>query len=683
MSPHREKWTQGLILATAAGLVFMALSFLRTWGDLGSAIFGGRVIESTLAQPLWGTRLGLRLLGFVSALVVVHLALGLAAWALGHASRRAFPDSPNKLNAWIGFWALALISWVFTANAAWFPYSALGGPWHALATAGVGPIDVFGVFSVAVVAGVGYVLLRAAGPRLSGIRRSRFVALGVTSVLLAAAVPLFGSGRGASATPANTPHVIVVGIDSLRADYVRNDAIGLTPAIDEFLSQAAIFEDTITPLARTFPAWVSIVSGKHPHTTGAIINLYPRDLITEGETLPGLLREAGYRTRYAIDEVRFSNLDASYGFDTVTTPPMGSADFLLGLVYDFPLSNLLVNTAAGRALFPFAHANRAAAATYDPDAFVDLVADDLEFDEPTFLAVHLTLPHWPYHWADAPGAGSSRELSIRQRYELAIERVDRQFGDLMSMIEARGGLENAIVVVLSDHGESLGEIDELRAPEGAEGPEVFGHGTDVLAPEQYQVLLSIRSYGNDFVKSETTTLIDAPASLEDIAPTIADLLGAGHEQSFEGWSLAPLLQSGTADTGWRDRVRFIETEYAPPGFSVEDLPSVSEIQDAAQSYQVDPETDRLMIRPELLQQILQGRQFAAMRDGAMLASLPAAENREQFLIFVGDDGAAVQLSTAPGEGAPPAARSLWNALYQRFATVRERPVSPLAAFPGP
>src|SRR5690606_3461422 len=124
----------------------------------------------------------------------------------------------------------------------------------------------------------------------------------------------------ASTSPAQ-PNVILIGLDSLRADALNT---GLTPAIDRFMSQATRFTDATTPLARTFPAWVALISGKHPHTTGATINLLPRDLISTGDTLPTLLSTQGFASLYAIDEVRFSNLDTSYGFDAMATPKIGA-----------------------------------------------------------------------------------------------------------------------------------------------------------------------------------------------------------------------------------------------------------------------------------------------------------------------------------------------------------------------
>src|SRR5690606_23377785 len=123
-----------------------------------------------------------------------------------------------------------------------------------------------------------------------------------------------------------------------------------------------------------------------------------------------------------------------------------------------PLVNLLVNQSVGRWLFPYAHANRGAAVTYDPDTFVRRLDALPELEEPTFLAVHLTLVHWPYTWATAPNPTLGDDpAKMADRYWKAATRVDEQFSDLLQLLKRKGALDNSIVVVLSDHGESLGE----------------------------------------------------------------------------------------------------------------------------------------------------------------------------------------------------------------------------------
>ncbi len=676
-----ESASGGLMIAIFGSELFLALSFLRVWGDANSVIFRTSVIDATLNQPIWGTTLAWRIAAFVGGLLLVHLLLGVAAWGLAKLSRRAWPQSGNSLRMWSGFWLVCLIVWILAANAAWFPSSSLGGPYADWAQASVLGLAVFQLATIALLAGIGWLLVHTAWTCRPMAKRHANWAIGALALSAGAAgfasfgVP--GSGPG---TARNKPHVIVIGLDSLRPDMLSVQDGKLTPAINSFLANSVVFADTLTPLARTFPAWGSIVSGKHPHTTGAVMNLLTRELIDEGDTLPRLLSNVGYHTVYATDEVRFSNLDQTYGFEQMLAPPMGAADFLVGFFSDSPLANLLVNTAAGGVLFPYAHANRAVASTYDPDVFVDRLASGLRFDEPTLLAAHLTLAHWPYTWAATPHSIPGSGLSMPQKYRLAVARLDRQFNDLVNMLRARGALENAIVVVLSDHGESMGEpagivADEYTAQHLDRLEKTGGHGTNVFARPQYQVLLAIRSFGAEEIPTPAGMKITAPASLEDITPTLVEALELEARDAFDGTSWLPELTGSTVPERDR-RMRFMETEFAPPGFGSDAIFTTSNLRGAAAFYRVDPDTDRVLIRPERLPELLANRQYAVVRGEEMLASVPSRSTREQHVLYIERPGSAVVWLSSEPHSSADAAFDLWNALAQRFDYVRRRPILP-------
>jgi hypothetical protein len=501
------------------------------------------------------------------------------------------------------------------------------------------------------------------------------------------AVSVFGTARAISQD--DKPHVILIGVDSLRTDFVQNQDRQWTPEIDDFLDRSIQFSNALTPLARTFPAWVSIVSGRHPHTTGAFVNLLPRDMIDEGETMPTIMAANGYQTVYAIDEVRFSNLDASYGFDTVLAPPMGSADFLLGFFADTPLANILVNTEIGRWLFPYAHANRAAAKTYEPGSFINRIEDGIVFDRPTLLAAHFTLTHWPYNWASSPPLldpqGSQVPMEDRNRilYEFAVNEVDQQFGQLMDLLEEKGALNNAIVVVLSDHGESLGEPSVIAERDHVMDrmlgtASLVGHGTHVFSRDQYNVVLGLSSFGNDLLPNFAPAVLDTPVSLEDLAPTVLDLLELDQDLSFDGQSLLPLVRNDEASAErTSERIRFLETEFNPSGISPELIMTTSALTSAADKYEVDPITDRILVRREFVDEILSMRQYAAELNGRILATVPASDYREQHILYFDPAADAPRWINEPPVASDGAeVYDLWIALEQRFAQVRQRPVVP-------
>ncbi len=658
-------------------MLFLALSCVRIFGDFRSAAFGGAVIDAAVSGGIWGTTLGHNLLVFATAEIFVHVALALICWGLALFSKLAWPANHNSERTWLIFWFTLCAIWLLIANAAFFPWSSLGSMYFEYVAAEWMGLSIFRVYTAAILLALTWLLFNVA-------RRAKFtrprarLAMPLIGFLFAGLVPLGLARHAVSARPSK-PHVIIIGIDSLRNDAVETPQ-GDTPALDDFLASAVRFTDATTPLARTFPSWVSVITGKNPHTTGAVINLLPRELIHTGDTLPTLLSELGYRSVYAIDEVRFSNLDESYGFDRLVTPPIGATDFLLGFFGDVPLSNLLVNTRVGAALFPNLHANRAVAQLYNPDSFVKRLAREVDFDQPTLLVAHLTLPHWPYYWADAPQSPPGvADGTARRLYESAVRRTDRQFSDLMTLLKRRGALENAIVVLISDHGESLGVIDSSgrlghTSPIGVEYEEQYlvGHGTSVFSPSQYQVVFAMKSYGNSAIP-QSNMRIHSPVSLEDVTPTLLDLVGYPNPaSSYDGQSLLPLVHGGSGAAS--PRIRFTETEFNPkgilPGFAM----SASAMQKAAAYYRVEPKSDRVLVRSELLDEVLERRQFAALQGNKMLALVPieSPEGLIRRAVLVDSNSSVPQVIDHPETSGDPDVRGLWIALLTRYPSVAQQ-----------
>ena len=360
------------------------------------------------------------------------------------------------------------------------------------------------------------------------------------------------------------PNIIFIGLDSLRPDFTGfygNNSV-ITPNIDQFLATATTFTHSYSSLARTFPSWISILTAKYPRNSGARNNLVDPEDVLKNETLANRLRAAGYETIYATDEKRFSNVTKNYGFDRVIGPEMGVNDFILGGLTDFPVSNLLVNLPFGKYLFPFNYANRAAAITYYPDSFLSEVKSMLanRGNKPLFLSVHFCLSHWPYTWADD---GMRWNSTQPERYAGSVNAVDKQLGQLLQILKDDGLLNHSLVVLLSDHGTTMGipgdrVIEEKKyfgdkkkikwltvtkyywAPENSVDFKhdyginaSYGQGTDVLSLKQNQVVLSFKGYGIALPVQR----VDATSSLIDIAPTVLDYLHLAPMKNVDGVSL--------------------------------------------------------------------------------------------------------------------------------------------------
>jgi len=663
--------------AALLGILLLGISYLRLWGDTGSAAFGGNVIEATLAQPIIGTKLGSNLMLYALAQAALHGVFAMLFVALAHLTRFAWNDQKNSRRSWSILWFLAGTVWVLVANATWFPTSSLGEPYAEIAAASWHGINLLTLCTALLSAAFIATLLRAAirltlpPPRV--LLRWGIPAAVVPLVLF---VVMTHEPAQATAKASDKPNIVIIGLDSLRYDAVRRQPT-LTPSIDAFLQESVSFSDATTPLARTFPSWVSLITGRHPHTTGATVNLLPRHIIHTGETLPQLLSRAGYRSVYAIDEVRFSNLDLSYGFDQMIAPPIGATDFLLGFFADTPLSNVVMNTPVGALLFPYTHANRAAALTYDPDSFVRRIDRNLDVRGPTLLAVHLTLAHWPYTWADSsPVYHDTPKRSVREVYEEAVARVDQQFEAVLTTLRRHGMLDNALVFVLSDHGEGLGDKHEGESGSKLDyrfdPAKLNGHGTSVFSRHQYHVVLAARTFGNASLQLRPGSIVAEPVSLEDVTPTIAALLSLQPSQPFDGISLLPLLRQEPAKDAFAHRIRFTETEFNPPGFIMGTFATPSALRTAASFYRVDPETDRVQLREEDLDVVLAKRQYAAFRGSRMVVAFPSPDPEVSTLELGLLNPPATQpipLSRTMLE-ADPETGTLWQALQARFPDLR-------------
>ncbi|HTQ37344.1 MAG TPA: sulfatase-like hydrolase/transferase [Steroidobacteraceae bacterium] len=660
--------TAGLGLAALLGCALLLLSFARLLGDMHSAAFDMSIVASALTDPFWHTRLARNIVLFAVAILALHVGFGLLCWLLARLAEKAFPAARCTRRQWLLLWFFAGSGWLLLANAAHFAHSSLGQPWHDMADTPVLGMTPYAWGTAGMLAAAAAVLLVFLYRQAAWRRKGYLLAAG--AALLAGVGFTWSNGAHRSDAASRPPNIVFLGVDSLRPDFV--DA-GAAPHVRAFLDGAVRMQDAVTPLARTFPSWISILTGRHPHTTGAFMNLLPPKLIHTGPTLPQILHAHGYRTYYSMDETRFANIDASYGFDRTLTSTIGGSDFVISWFADTPLSNMVMNSWLGALLFPHVHANRAAHVTYDPNSFVRRVAGAIDTDRPVFLVSHLTLPHWPYIWADSPG-GEPDESRIPAQYGLAVRRADQQFGDLLAALERDGVLDNAIVVALSDHGEALGQDDDFMPdafPGGAAtAPKSWkwGHGTSVFSPTQYHVVLGIRAYGAARALFPSPAVRTEPVSLVDLTPTILDLLKIDAGQDFDGMSLAPLLRGAAQTAQFDQRIRFTETEYNPQGFLTTHL-TASALAEAVKIYRLDSVTDRLLVRDNAIDSILASRQYAALLGKhAMAIAIPDGR----------DDGAR-QFIRVPGTNAADAAR-LRQGLRERFGirfadSARTKPAS--------
>ncbi len=257
-------------------------------------------------------------------------------------------------------------------------------------------------------------------------------AIKLKSVVLLAAVLLAPSFfcslscKGKSARP----NVIIVTLDTTRADHIGcygNNNIE-TPVMDRLAKEGVRFDRLYASAPITLPNHASILTGTHPAFHGARNNgtfKVDESITTAAE----IFKNRGYQTAGFIASFPLlARFGLDQGFD----------------VYDDRIEE-------GKEKRTFLFQERRAE---DVNRAVFNWLDKRQ-DGPFFVWVHYFDPHFSY---EAPSP--YREKYFFEPYDGEIAYADAQLGELLSRFREKGLLENAIVVVTADHGESLGEHKE-------------------------------------------------------------------------------------------------------------------------------------------------------------------------------------------------------------------------------
>lgn len=591
--------------------------------------WSGKVEPSLVSAMLTSPGLMAAIGGFLLATLLLHIALGVMMWILWRpVADRFCLEGGRRIRAGL-FFFLTMQAMLVGLNTVLFPSStffAIAAPYGFVV---VGLLLLAGL-AIWNVANWARVALSWNQPR----RRYYFAALSL--LIIGGAIGFDLASPAVANQRQGHPDIIFIGIDSLRPDHLSTpgDPYSITPNIDAFLNDAWKAKRAYTPLARTFPSWVSILTGRYPLTHGGRDNLInPVNVLQIEKSLPFLLRQNGYVTAYAIDESRFSNIDTSYGFDRALIPPIGAADFLLEKFSDTPTTNLLSKTSFFRWMYPYQYRNRAAHVTYDPavfDAGLDKMVSEADPNKPLFLATHFELPHWPFTWRDSDRHetpnNASLELKSPRHYHKAVHRTDQQFQALVDALKRHGRLDNAIVVVLSDHGEGFGTLVDSWQPadplHSVPLPPFSFHGINVLDEAQTRTVIGFRTFGRRL--NEPVSTRQPVASLIDIAPTVLALAGLTNvELDSDG---CQLLASTSAEKACSpDRVVLTESGFYVPSMMEEGPIDEEAVAREGQIYYDVSSEGRLSIKNELLEGMFRDKQRAAIADNWLVGSIPLGE----------------------------------------------------------
>lgn len=283
--------------------------------------------------------------------------------------------------------------------------------------------------------------------------------------------------------------VIVISIDTLRADHLS--AYGYrrikTPNIDSFAG--TIFTDVNSQIPLTLPSHTSLFTSTYPFENGIEENA---EVVPAGTvTLASVLRSHGYKTAAFVGS---DILDRGRGLD------QGFDD------YDSPFGAPSSNPYSSRVRRDGALVLRAANAWLA-----------VHRNQPVFVFVHLFDLHTPYKLKPAQASNEPETAG----YDAELEYVDQLLGRFRQSLIANGWWKKSLVVLLADHGESLGDHGERS------------HGYFIYESTLHVPLIYHWPEGDSKLPERVTE----PAGLIDVAPTILDALHLPPAPSFHGISL--------------------------------------------------------------------------------------------------------------------------------------------------
>jgi len=268
----RSAWRNRLLeagLAIGLGLLLLGLSAWQSMARMGDVSADWTGLIASLGLKLDGTPLGDAAAAFIFFQLLLHAGFGLVCWLLALITARAFPPLRARRRWLIAAWVAVAALWVLVGNATMFPWSGSGFHADFFVRPLAGGVRLFDLFTLILLAAVGFIALRnvATLPRVRRVL-PRVAAYSALALIAWGAIGwMRASGEPARVAQGNTaPNIILIGVDSLRRDAVGQvRGLGVTPNIDVFLRDGAhTFNDAVTPLARTFASWTAILSGRNP-----------------------------------------------------------------------------------------------------------------------------------------------------------------------------------------------------------------------------------------------------------------------------------------------------------------------------------------------------------------------------------------------------------------------------------
>jgi arylsulfatase A-like enzyme len=362
---------------------------------------------------------------------------------------------------------------------------------------------------------------------------------------LALVVALAGCG---GSSEAQRPNVLLISVDSLRRDHLSSygyrpifakDEL-TTPAVDGLVRDGVLFEDAVSTTSWTLPAHMALMTGLADTLHGVTDNAKRLDPAID--TLAELLSARGYHTGGFFSG---PNLHPVFGFGAgfetyANASGLALPDAAFEASEDEANALLGIHGQSHKGLTS-PEVNRRALAWLD---------DAAGGEEPFFLFLHYWDPHYNYvppadyaarfdpsytggsdgsRFIETYDIKSSRaRLHILSLYDAEIRYTDDHIGLVLARLDELGLADDTLVVFVSDHGDEFFEHKKK------------GHQRNFF-DESIRVPMVMRWPGH----LPAGLRIDPQVRLQDVLPTVAELVDIAPPAYVTGTSLVPLIEGAS------------------------------------------------------------------------------------------------------------------------------------------
>ncbi|MGI6569594.1 MAG: sulfatase [Caldicoprobacterales bacterium] len=331
------------------------------------------------------------------------------------------------------------------------------------------------------------------------------------------------------------PNLLFFGIDSLRSDHMSLYGYHrlTTPHMDKFAQGGVVFKNTFSPSIPTTPGYASMLTGMDCFGTDVVALRHEGEMRRDLPTLAEVLKANGYNTTC----IGFTGNPASRGFDKYIDYA-GWGSYEEGRspkaenLNEVAIPELKRLAEQKEPFFLFLRHMDPHSPYLPPGPFERIFYAGNEFDpeNKSLEPVYNFKPFVDYFREWFPPGVTDKDYIIAQ-YDGAVAYMDACIQNIFAVVEEMGIEEETLIVITSDHGETLHDHECWYDHHGLYDctltvPLIFRYPGKVPAGQRHA----------DYCQHK------------DIMPTVLEIMGIEYEGEFDGNSLVPLMKGE-----WRER----------------------------------------------------------------------------------------------------------------------------------